>query len=71
MYTSKTCSKCGNIHTKLGGNKQFVCPSCGHAIGRDINGAFNILLKALRDTSTSGVIASFQIVPYSETSGNC
>ncbi|MEQ9233181.1 RNA-guided endonuclease InsQ/TnpB family protein [Coleofasciculus sp. E2-BRE-01] len=70
-YTSKTCSKCGNIHTKLGGNKQFVCPSCGHAIGRDINGAFNILLKALRDTSTSGVIASFQIVPYSETSGNC
>jgi putative transposase len=70
-YTSKTCSKCGHVHTKLGGNKQFVCPSCGHTIGRDINGAFNILLKALRDTSTSGVIASFQIVPYSETSGNC
>jgi len=70
-YTSKTCSKCGHIHTKLGGNKQFTCPSCGHTIGRDINGAFNILLKALRDTSTSGVIASFQIVPYSETSGNC
>ncbi|MEQ9484891.1 MAG: zinc ribbon domain-containing protein [Coleofasciculus sp. F4-SAH-05] len=68
-YTSKTCSKCGHVHTKLGGNKRFVCPSCGHTIGRDINGAFNILLKALRDTSTSGVIASFQIVPYSETSG--
>ncbi|MFP4124339.1 MAG: zinc ribbon domain-containing protein, partial [Coleofasciculus sp.] len=46
-YTSKTCSKCGHIHTKLGGNKHFVCPSCGHAIGRDINGAFNILLKDL------------------------
>ncbi|MFP5275197.1 RNA-guided endonuclease InsQ/TnpB family protein [Coleofasciculus sp.] len=70
-YTSKTCSKCGHIHTKLGGNKRFVCPSCGHTIGRDINGAFNILLKALRDASTSGVIASFQIVPYKETSGNC
>ncbi|MEQ8755781.1 MAG: transposase [Coleofasciculus sp. G1-WW12-02] len=70
-YTSKTCSKCGHIHTKLGGNKQFVCPSCGHAIGRDINGAFNILLKALRDTSASGVIASFQIVPYPENSSNC
>ena len=40
-YTSKTCSKCGHIHTKLGGNKRFVCPDCGHAIGRDINGAFN------------------------------
>ncbi|MEQ9551166.1 MAG: transposase [Coleofasciculus sp. G3-WIS-01] len=70
-YTSKTCSKCGHIHTKLGGNKKFTCPSCGHTIARDINGAFNILLKALRDTSTSGVIASFQIVPHSETSGNC
>jgi len=70
-YTSKTCSKCGHIHTKLGGNKHFVCPDCGHAIGRDINGAFNILLKALRDTSASGVIASFQIVPYSEISSNC
>lgn len=70
-YTSKTCSKCGHIHTKLGGNKQFVCPNCGHRIGRDINGAFNILLKALRDTSTNGVITSFQMVPYSETSGYC
>ncbi|MEQ9367697.1 MAG: zinc ribbon domain-containing protein [Coleofasciculus chthonoplastes F3-SA18-01] len=50
---------------------RFVCPSCGHAIGRDINGAFNILLKALRDTSASGVIASFQIVPYPENSSNC
>ena len=70
-YTSKTCSKCGHIHTKLRGNKQFVCPDCGHAIGRDVNGAFNILLKALRDTSANGAIISFQIVPYSETSSNC
>jgi len=70
-YTSKTCSKCGHIHTKLGGNKRFACPRCGHKIGRDINGAFNILLKALRDASTSGAIPSFQIVPYSETSGYC
>ncbi|MFO7032165.1 transposase [Limnospira fusiformis CCALA 023] len=64
-YTSKTCSKCGHIHTQLGGNKQFVCPNCGHRIGRDINGAFNILPLALRDTSTNGVITSFQMVPYS------
>lgn len=67
-YTSKTCSKCGHVHKKLGGNKQFACPSCGHTIGRDINGAFNILLKALRDTSASGEIASFQIVSYSDFS---
>ena len=63
-YTSKTCSKCGHIHPKLGGSKKFVCPACGHTIGRDVNGAFNIMLKALRDTSRSGVIADFQILPY-------
>lgn len=52
-YTSKTCSCCGQIHHKLGGSKIFKCPSCGYKIDRDKNGAFNILLKALRDTSIS------------------
>jgi len=28
------------------------------------------VLKALRDTSASGMIVSFQIVPYPETSSN-
>jgi putative transposase len=54
-YTSKTCSKCGQVHSKLGGNKTFKCPNpeCNHIMDRDKNGAFNILLKALRDTSKS------------------
>lgn len=52
-YTSKTCSCCGQIHPRLGGSKTFKCPSCGYIIDRDKNGAFNILLKALRDTSCS------------------
>ncbi|NJS10872.1 MAG: transposase [Microcoleus sp. CSU_2_2] len=64
-YTSKTCSKCGHIHTKLGGNKLFACPSCGHKLDRDKNGAFNILLKALRDTSLTGILTDFQVLPYS------
>jgi putative transposase len=64
-YTSKTCSKCGHIHTKLGGNKCFTCPSCGHKLHRDLNGAFNILLKALRDTSLTGILTDFQVLPYS------
>lgn len=50
-YTSKTCTSCGHIHTKLGGSKTFTCPSCGHALPRDMNGAFGILLKALSDTT--------------------
>ncbi len=52
-YTSKTCTKCGHVHGKLGGSKKFVCPECGHTLDRDHNGAFGIYLKALRDTSSS------------------
>ncbi len=40
-----------HIHTKLGGNKVFKCPECGHEINRDFNGALGILRSALRDTS--------------------
>ncbi|MEG3845742.1 transposase [Microcoleus sp. herbarium19] len=67
-YTSKTCSKCGHIHTKLGGSKKFKCPECGHILDRDLNGAFNILLKALRDTSLTGELA-FSVLPYTANSG--
>ncbi|MEG3924249.1 transposase [Microcoleus sp. T3_D1] len=68
-YTSKTCSKCGHIHTKLGGSKVFKCPECGHTLDRDKNGAFNILLKALRDTSLIGELAAFSILPYTVIPG--
>jgi len=50
-YTSKTCTRCGHIHAKLGGAKKFKCPKCGHTLPRDFNGAFGIMLKALKDTS--------------------
>ncbi len=52
-YTSKTCTKCGHIHTKLGGSKTFKCPNCGHEHDRDYGGARNILVRALRDGSFS------------------
>ncbi len=44
-YTSKTCTSCGHVHTKLGGNKMFKCPDCGTIIKRDFNGALGIFLK--------------------------
>ncbi len=50
-YTSKTCGACGHIHEKLGGNKVHHCPSCGMKTLRDINGARNIMLRALQATA--------------------
>jgi len=50
-YTSKTCTKCGHLHDKLGGSKTFKCPSCNHIHDRDWGGARNIMIRALRDGS--------------------
>ena len=50
-YTSKTCPSCGTIHDRLGGSKVFRCPHCGYTASRDANGAFNIMLKAMTDSS--------------------
>lgn len=56
-YTSKTCTKCGHIHEKLGGSKVFKCPACGTTISRDINGARNIMLRAMLDQTASETLA--------------
>jgi putative transposase len=50
-FTSKTCTKCGEIHATLSGSKVFKCQSCGHKLPRDWNGALGYMLRALRDTS--------------------
>lgn len=50
-YTSKTCTRCGHIHRKLGGNKKFKCPNCGYEIKRDFNRSLGIFLKAMWDTT--------------------
>jgi putative transposase len=63
-YTSKTCSKCGHVHEKLGGNKKFKCPSCGHSLPRDWNGAINIFIKSLNDlTNASTSVEAGEDVP--------
>lgn len=46
-YTSKTCTKCALLNTKLGSSKIFKCPYCKQKIDRDINGARNIMINAL------------------------
>lgn len=70
-YTSKTCGRCGHVHAKLSGSKKFKCPECGHEIDRDFNGAFNILLKALRDTSFVISNDGIAIVALSDVKSDC
>lgn len=60
-YTSKTCTKCGFCHDKLGGAKTFKCPNCGHEHDRDWGGARNIMIRALRDGSFALTINSESI----------
>ena len=45
MYTSKTCSLCGNYNDKLKGEKIYFCKNCNQKIDRDINGCRNIYFK--------------------------
>lgn len=46
-YTSKTCSRCGNIKHDLGSNKEYKCTNCGLCMGRDSNASKNILMRGL------------------------
>lgn len=46
-YTSKTCGVCGELNN-IGSSKTFNCKSCGIMMDRDVNGARNILLRALK-----------------------
>jgi transposase len=45
IYTSKTCTRCGNLKYNLGAAEVYKCLECNLVIDRDINGARNILLK--------------------------
>ncbi|MEC4819779.1 MAG: transposase, partial [Scytonema sp. PMC 1069.18] len=61
-YTSKTCTKCGHIHHKLGSSKLFKCPNCGYEIQRDFQGAFGIFLKALWDTTLVSTVSANEVI---------
>jgi len=50
--TSKLCSRCGS--QGLRHNGRFVCPNCGIELNADVNGALNILKRALGYISRVG-----------------
>ena len=47
VVVSKTCGRCGSIHSRLGGSKVFVCPQCSLECDRDLHAARNVLLRFL------------------------
>ena len=44
--TSKTCNRCGTIVDMPLSERQFLCSNCGFACHRDLNSAYNILVRA-------------------------
>lgn len=52
-YTSKTCGGCGHRKHNLGGDKIYVCKECNAILDRDVNGARNIMLRAMRGSAIS------------------
>lgn len=44
-YTSKTCSRCGELNKALRSERVFECPFCGLRIDRQLNASINIYLK--------------------------
>ncbi|WP_407566816.1 IS607 family element RNA-guided endonuclease TnpB [Polymorphospora sp. A560] len=58
--SSKTCSGCGTVKTKLAlSEREYVCQACGLVIDRDHNAAANLAaLAAEFDTAGSGPVAA-------------
>ena len=47
--SSKTCSSCGYKHNGLKlSDRTYICPKCGHAMGRDHQAAINIRNEGVR-----------------------
>ena len=58
--SSKTCSSCGTVKTKLSlSEREYTCQACGLIIDRDHNAAVNLAaLAAQFDTAGSGPVAA-------------
>jgi len=52
-YTSKVCTKCGNLKQDLKGESVYNCKECNTSIKRDYNGSRNIFLKSINSINIS------------------
>ena len=56
--TSKQCSKCGSMNTKRPSQGVFICLDCGYQINADVNGAKNILKRAMGYMLMAGAVVA-------------
>ena len=52
-FTTRTCGACGHDNEHVGSKKVFLCPRCGWTLGRDANGARNIMMRYIVDTAVA------------------
>ena len=52
--TSKQCSRCGSMRAERPSQGVFICKDCGYQINADVNGAKNILKRAVGYMLTAG-----------------
>ncbi|MFC7484773.1 RNA-guided endonuclease TnpB family protein [Luedemannella flava] len=57
--SSKTCSACGAVKTKLSlAQRTYTCTTCGTTLDRDVNAAHNLAALAAKITAGSGPVAA-------------
>ncbi|WP_289688242.1 RNA-guided endonuclease InsQ/TnpB family protein, partial [Dubosiella newyorkensis] len=53
--TSKKCSHCGHVKTKLAlSERTYICEACGMVMDRDLNAAINILAAGSASEAENG-----------------
>ncbi|MDF2954720.1 MAG: Transposase [Candidatus Alkanophagales archaeon MCA70_species_2] len=58
LNTSKQCSRCGSMNTKRPSQGVFICKDCSYQINADVNGAKNILKRAVGYMLMAGAACS-------------
>ena len=56
--TSKQCSQCGSMRTERHSQGAFICKDCGYQINADVNGAKNILKRAVGYMLMAGAVVT-------------
>jgi transposase len=54
-FTTRTCGRCGHDNKHVGSKKIFTCPRCRWTLGRDANGARNVMIRYVSESSAISI----------------